>query len=300
LLTDFARILSTSVVSPRPKGTERVVLAPNGCGECDPGVYARRGLQLTALDRAEAAWLWSNREAVLVGNSAAALLGTKWLSPDAPAEVGRLRYPSPHGIVVRSGVIADDEILTVGEIACTTAARTAYDLGRRLVPLERAVVGIDALLKATRVPASAVGAIASRYPGARGIRHLREALDLVDAGAESPQETRLRLLLVLSGLPQPVTQIAVRDQYGRIVRRIDMGWPQWMVGVEYDGEQHFTDPDAYAGDIERLEFLASRGWTIVRVSSRHLRCRPRAVVIRVSRALSANGMPTTATRAYGS
>ncbi|WP_197373419.1 endonuclease domain-containing protein [Mycolicibacterium baixiangningiae] len=259
-------------------------------------VYVRKGRELTALDRAKAAWLWSNREAVLVGNSAAALLGTKWLSAEAPAELGRVRYPSPPGIVVRSGAIADDEICAVGGILCTTADRTAYDLGRRQLPLERAVIGIDALLNATRVPVSAVGAITVRYPGARGIRHLREALDLVDAGAESPQETRLRLLLVLFGLPRPVTQIPVCDDRGRVVRRIDMGWPEWMVGVEYDGEQHFADPDAYAADIERLEFLASRGWTIVRVSSRQLRWQRPEVVARARRALATAGMPA---RDYG-
>jgi hypothetical protein len=42
-------------------------------------VYAPIGAELTALDRAHAAWLWSRRQAVLVGNSAAAMLGTKWL-----------------------------------------------------------------------------------------------------------------------------------------------------------------------------------------------------------------------------
>lgn len=251
-------------------------------------VYARRDVELTALDHAEAAWLWSNRDAVLVGSSAAAMLGTKWLSADDPAEVGRTRYPSPNGIIVRSGAIADDEICTVSGIPCTTPARTAYDIGRRLRPLERAIVQIDALLNATRVSPSAVEEIASRYRGARGIRDLRAALDLVDAGAESPQETRLRLLLVQSGLPRPVTQIPVRNDRGRVVRRIDMGWPQWMVGAEYDGEQHFTNPDAYAEDIERLEFLASRGWTIVRVSSRQLRWDRPKIVARVSKALEAS------------
>ena len=56
------------------------------------------------------------------------------------------------------------------------------------------------------------------------------------------------------GLPRPVTQIRVGK------RRIDMGWPEWNVGVEYDGEQHWTNPDDYAEDIERLEFLATQGF----------------------------------------
>jgi hypothetical protein len=258
-------------------------------------VYVPTDRELSALDRAVAAWLWSRREAVLAGCSAAAVLGSKWLPADGPAEVARVRYPSPAGIVVHSGVVADDEVCRVDEMTCTTAARTAYDLGRRLT-FERAVIRIDALLNATGVPVAAAGAVASRYPGARGIRHLRRALDLVDTGAESPQETRLRLLLVQSGLPRPVTQIPVADERGRVRRRIDMGWPEWMVGVEYDGEQHFTGPDDYADDIERLEFLAHRGWTIVRVSGRQLRWERPAVVQRVTQALAAAGMPR---RHYG-
>ena len=254
-------------------------------------VYARPEVDLSAHRRAEAAWLWSRREAVLVGNSAAAVLGTKWLSAKAPAELGRVRYPSPVGIVVRSGVIADDEICVVGEMRCTTPARTAYDLGRYHRVWEPAVVAIDALLNATQVAPREVAAIAGRYPGARGIRTLRRALDVADAGAESPQETRLRLLMVSCIVPRPITQIPVCNEWGRVVRRIDMGWPDYMVGVEYDGEQHFTDPDSYAADIERLEFLAQRGWTIVRVSSRQLRWQRPEVVARVRRALAAAGMP---------
>ncbi|WP_372512531.1 hypothetical protein [Mycobacterium yunnanensis] len=203
-------------------------------------VYARRGVELTARDRAMAAWLWSGREAVLVGQSAAALLGTKWISAEEPAEVARVRYPSPPGIVVRSGVIDDRDVQRIGDLACTGVARTAYDIGRR-TSLDRAVMRIDALLNRTRVPVSAVDAVAERYPGARGIRTLRRALALVDSGAESPQETTLRLVLVRSGLPRPQTQVPVLDQRGRVVRRVDLGWPQWLVGVEYDGAHHFTD-----------------------------------------------------------
>lgn len=251
-------------------------------------VYTPAGVELNAVDRARAAWLWSDRRATLVGHSAAAMLGSKWIPADLPAEVAHPRRGVPNGIAVRSNCIADDELCTVGGIRCTSAPRTAYDLGRRL-PLEEAVVRIDALLDATRVPVSAVEAVAARYPGARGVRRLRRALDLVDAGAESPQETRLRLLLVQSGLPRPQTQIPVSNESGRVVRRIDMGWPQPMVGVEYDGEQHFNNPDHYANDIDRLEFLAARGWTIVRVSARQLRNARPEVVARVRRALALNG-----------
>lgn len=247
-------------------------------------VYARSGVDLSAADRIHAAWLWSGREATMVGHSAAVLLGSRWIPADIPVELTHSRRPAPPGILVRNDALVDDEVCLRRTMKCTTAARTAYDLGRRLSVVE-GVIRIDALLNATGVPIRDTAAIAERYPGARGIRRLRTALGLVDADAESPQESRLRILLVRSGLPRPVTQIPVRDGAGRAVRRIDMGWPQRMVGAEYDGEQHWTDPIQHAADIERLEFLASRGWTIVRVSAVQLRRYPDLVVARVRAAL---------------
>jgi very-short-patch-repair endonuclease len=242
-------------------------------------VYAPVGMRLHAVDRARAAWLWSGRKATLVGSSAAAVHGTEWLPDDAPAELGHTRQPAPPGILIHRGTIANDEICLRQSIECTTPARTAYDIGRR-VPGDEAIIRIDALLNATWCKVEEVGRIVNRYPGARHIRRLRNALDLADGGAESPKETELRLLLVRDGLPRPVTQIKVGK------RRIDMGWPEWKVGVEYDGEQHWTNPRRHAEDIERLEYLAAQGWTIVRVSARQLRYDRAGIVARVRRALA--------------
>ena len=250
-------------------------------------VYAPRELELTARHRAIAGWLWSRREATLVGNSAAAMLGTKWISADEPAELGRSRFTSARGIIVRSGAIAADELCVRRGVPCTTAARTAYDIGRMMLP-DKSIIRIDALLNATRQGVDDVAVIAGRNPKARGIRRLRAALELADGGAESPQETRLRLFLVRGGLPRPTTQIPVADDRGRVVRRIDMGWPEWSVGVEYDGEQHWKDPTAYEDDIDRLEFLAAKRWLIVRVSARHMRA-PSEVVQRARHALQSRG-----------
>ena len=68
-------------------GTEAVragVLTERELRRCT-GVYRnayRRGASgLTARDRALAAWLWSDKKAVVAGNSAAALLGAEWVDP---------------------------------------------------------------------------------------------------------------------------------------------------------------------------------------------------------------------------
>jgi very-short-patch-repair endonuclease len=246
-------------------------------------VYLPRGAEFTARERAAAAWLWSNRSATLGGLSAAALHGSRWVPVEAPAELIRTRRDkSPPGIVIRKDTLAHDEVEPIAGIPCTTVQRTAFDLGRRL-DHEEAVIRIDALLNATRVPLGEVCAVADRYPGARNVRRLRRVLSVVDGGAESPQETRVRLLLVEGGLPRPTTQIRVGK------RRVDMGWPDYRVGVEYDGEQHWSDPREHAGDINRLEYLAGLGWTIVRVSAWHLRRDRDGIVRRAAEALRARG-----------
>jgi hypothetical protein len=111
-------------------------------------------------------------------------------------------------------------------------------------------------------------------------------LALVDAGAESPQETRLRLVLVDAGLPPPATQFEVWDSR-YFIARLDMAWPQWRVGVEYDGAQHWTDPRQRARDIDRIAELEALGWRIVRVSADMLRYRQPIVVARVQAAIEA-------------
>ncbi|WP_313675738.1 hypothetical protein [Mycolicibacterium sp.] len=46
---------------------------------------------------------------------------------------------------------------------------------------------------------------------------------------------------------------------------LDMGWPEFMVAVEYDGEQHRTDTMQYRGDVARSEYLDGAGWRRIRV-----------------------------------
>jgi very-short-patch-repair endonuclease len=44
-----------------------------------------------------------------------------------------------------------------------------------------------------------------------------------------------------------------------------MGWEEFKLAVEYDGEQHRVDPGRYAYDLLRSEDLERLGWTRVRV-----------------------------------
>ncbi len=119
----------------------------------------------------------------------------------------------------------------------TTPARTAFDHGRRL-NLTAGVQRIDALMNATDVKVNEIESIALRHRGVRGLRQLRRPLDLVDGGAESPYETFTRILLIQNGFPRPLTQTPVLHSYGKVVAVIDMGGPEYLVGVDFEGAHH--------------------------------------------------------------
>ena len=136
---------------------------------------------------------------------------------------------------------------------------------------------------ATGLRASSVEDLVAAHPGVRGLRGLRDVVELFDGGAESPQETRTRLVLVDAGLPRPSTQIRVDDW------RIDMGYEEFKVGVEYDGAQHWTDSRQHRRDIDRLAELLARGWLIVRVSADLLRSGRDVILRRTCQALREAG-----------
>jgi very-short-patch-repair endonuclease len=135
-------------------------------------------------------------------------------------------------------------------------------------------------MQATNVKPTEVELIADRHRSARGTVQLREALSLAAAGAESPQETRTRLVLTDAGLRPQRTQIEVFNSFGGFVHRIDMGWDDWRVGVEYDGIQHWTDPDVRNRDIDWQAEAEALGWRIVRVNADLLRYRQATIIER--------------------
>ncbi|OBB15136.1 hypothetical protein A5662_06870, partial [Mycobacteriaceae bacterium 1482268.1] len=245
-----------------------------------PDVYAPKRADLTLEDRIAAAWLWSGRRGIVCGVAASALHGAKWVDADVPIELASPNHRAPAGVITRNGALRDDEVIKRGPMKLTTVERTAFDMaltGR----VREAVARLDALSAATHYKDDDVREVARRHPRLRQIRRLDRVLDLVDAGSESPQESRLRLLLVDNGFPRPATQIPVPGPDGFPRYYLDMGWEDVMVAVEYDGEHHRKNTADYRKDIVRLEYIQSVGWIVVRVVAGN---HPRDVVERVRRA----------------
>ncbi|MFI6168581.1 DUF559 domain-containing protein [Nocardia sp. NPDC051052] len=254
-----------------------------------PDVYLRKGHLLDAAGRARAAAHWAKGAGVLIGRSAAALHGTRWLDPDQPAEIARTSHcKPPNGIRTVRADFEPSECCEVDGFRVTTPARTAFDLARRL-SRDQALPILDALSAATGLNPVEVANVAGAHPGVRGVARLSTILPLIDAGAESPQESHTRLLLIDDGLPRPITQLVIRDGYGGFVARVDMGWETWRVAVEYDGAHHWTDPTQRTKDIDRIAVLESLGWRVIRVNATLLHHRPHVILDRVRSALHAHG-----------
>jgi hypothetical protein len=229
-----------------------------------PNVYLPNDIEPSLELRIAAAWLWSGRTATIVGAAAAALHGAKWIPDDVPVELNHVNTRPPRGVLTRRDALLEGETQVMGGRTVTTPERTAFDIGRRGA-IRSAVVRLDALAGATGFKVDDVLRIAQRHPHSPGLRRLEAALELVDPGSQSPRESYLRLLLIDAGLPRPQTQIPVLGADGIPVAHIDLGWEEYLVGVEYEGDQHQTDRRRYVYDIQRVETLERIGWIIVRV-----------------------------------
>ena len=166
--------------------------------------------------------------------------------------------------------LLDGEVVTLDGIPATSLERTAFDLARR-GPRGVALERLDALARGKPFGRDGVLAVLDAHPGVRGRRRVPGLLRFVDAGAQSPKETWLRLVLIEAGFPRPQTQIPVFTPDGYPRYYLDMGWPEFMVAVEYDGEQHRTDPVQYRNDVLRSEYIDGLGWRRIRVLAGHRR-----------------------------
>ncbi|MDT5321937.1 MAG: hypothetical protein QOD88_4459 [Mycobacterium sp.] len=252
------------------------------CIAIHPDVYVPTGTDLTATTRARAAWLWSRRRGIVAGHSASALHGAKWVDHQAPAQLLYEHRRPPAGIRTWSDQIAEDELQLVSGVPTTTPARTAFDIACRN-SVGNAVAAVDALARATRFNVADAQVLANRYKGHRNVRRARRALTLIDAGAESPRETWLRLLLIDAGYPRPQTQIPVYGEYGELVALLDLGWEDVKIALEYEGDHHRTDRRQFHRDIARYEALPDLGWITVRVTAEDM---PGGILRRVAAAWS--------------
>ncbi len=245
-------------------------------------VYADAATPLTHGLRAEGAGLLIPDAAAIGGRSAAWLHGVELAAPDDPVEVivpRTDRFGPVQGLTIRLADLPPEDV--IGGI--TTPERTAWDIARFYEPTE-AVVYLDAMVAARLVMVESISQKLTVSTVKWGRRRVARALDLVDRRAESPQESRLRVRLVLAGLPRPDVQYQVFDGH-RFVARVDLAWPDRRVAVEYDGLWH-ASAGQFHRDRRRLNRLVSARWTVIHVTAVRMHEDFDTVVREVSTALT--------------
>jgi hypothetical protein len=250
-------------------------------------LYVSASVEVTPEVRARAALSLAPPGALVARHTAARLLGG--VVPHA-ADIhltlpsGRVRVA---GIDARRGLDAGARIR---RIPVTSAEATFVGLADDLTLVDLVVLG-DSLVKAGRcLPESLVVAAAgtSRSPAQKT---LRRAASLVRAEVDSPMESRLRLLLVLAGLPEPVVNHVEYDDRGHWRRRFDLAYPTHRLAVEYDGRQHAESARQWERDVERREELDSDGWRLVVVLAKGIYREPARTLERVQQAMADVRMP---------
>ncbi|MBS2940102.1 hypothetical protein KDN32_20390 [Nocardioides sp. J2M5] len=189
----------------------------------------------------------------------------------------RCHVGDPSGVVVERGVRVSGDV------------EMFIELGGQLGLVDLVVVGDWLVRRRGASPAHLVRACErSRHKDARkalaAARYVRRDVD-------SPMETRLRMLLVLGGLPEPEINLTIRDEDGAVVRRYDLSYPGVRVAVEYNGKVHVEVLATWEDDLERRADIDDDDWRLVVVVSSGIYRDPLRTLSRVHRVLVSRGHP---------
>ena len=249
------------------------------------GIYVWAGLPDSPALLLAAMRLRLPRAAAFSGRTAAWLHGLDLPLGFEPVEV---TVPNASGVSGRSGLTIRRIDLREGDVVVrkgfrsTSISRTLADLAQAL-PTEEAVVAIDSALRARLATVDRLSSWLTASRGRKGVVRLRRLLDLADPASESPMETRLRVLLVLAGLPRPETQVKLNDDRGRFLGRVDLYYRDSRLAIEYDGGHH---RDTLVTDNRRQNDLLGAGYNLLRFTKPVISNMPEILVARVRTALT--------------
>jgi hypothetical protein len=216
-------------------------------------------------------------------HSAAALLGLDGAPLDPRAHISvdpDATRSQPRGVRLHWLVLSTEDVAEVDGIPCTGAPRLLLDAGRRW-DREHLVSLADSALRFELVTPDELLGVGS------GLSPLRRSwLTLADGRAESPLETRVRLLLRDAGVPLDELQWPVFDGPPPPIARLDLAWPRLRVAVECDGRAPHELPEALFHDRRRQDDVNHLGWRMTRVTWEDWRFRRSDVVRRIRRALA--------------
>ncbi len=259
------------------------------------GVYVAADVPLDVHTRALAALLLHPRDAHASHTTAARLFGVP--VPDESFVHVTVRSPDDRsyrpGLKPHVREAGSDVVLHQG-IRVSAPVQLFVELCAML-PLVDAVVAADAMLRLRLVTLPELASHCQRMKGKRHSRSASRVLAYARIDVDSAMESRLRMLLVLAGLPEPKINFKIRDAYGRVLRRFDLSYPQVRLIIEYDGRQHIERIAQWGSDLDRREEFDRDDWRIVVVTSEGIYKDPARTIRRVRSALRDRGVHVRAT-----
>jgi hypothetical protein len=253
------------------------------------GVYVDAEVELTPEVLARAALAMHPGDAFASHQTAAALRGLPVPACDRAHVTVRLQEQRVQRYGVACHVACSKtRVEEVKGVRVSSALDMFVELAGGLSLVDLVVVG-DAMVRAKLFT---VGELQKFCAGTSRwhSRRARRGAAYVRAGVDSPMETRLRMLLVLAGLPEPVVNHKIIDANGWVLRRLDLSYPAIKLFVEYNGRQHADDPEQYSADIERREEFDEEEWRLIVVVSNGIFKEPERTITRVASALRQRGV----------
>ncbi|GGO94220.1 hypothetical protein GCM10011584_34750 [Nocardioides phosphati] len=177
-------------------------------------------------------------------------------------------------------------VIRRGDLVHSAPVQVFVELAEQLTLVDLVVVG-DWLVRRELVTLARLRQFVgtSRLKGAAAAR---VAVAFVRERVDSPMETRLRMLFVLAGFPEPAVNLTVDAGNGRC--RYDLCWPDVKVVAEYDGRHHAQREEQWEADLERRELIDDDGWRIRVFVANDLYNTPHLTVERMGRLLRAAGL----------
>ncbi len=251
------------------------------------GVYVASGIPFHPEIRIRGALLTHPPDAFASHHSAADLYGLP--VPSTPvvhlsvfADVDRRRRDG-----IASHVAPPQELSCVRGIRLSAPVQLFIDLAAHLGLVDLVVLG-DAMVRRKLTTTEKLVAACAAWEG-RHARAARRAAGYVRAKVDSAMESRLRMLIVLAGLPEPEVNLELRNEFGILVAKPDLSYPDLKIAIEYDGQQHREDLAQWDHDIDRGTWFDRNGWRVVPVISKGIYRRPDQTIERVHEKLQERG-----------
>lgn len=186
-----------------------------------------------------------------------------------------------------TGLLSTADVVSVAGVLVTRPARVFAELAQHLPLLDLVPLG-DVALARERWSSEQMADYCRQVR--RGSVRLDRAIPMLHEKAETAQESRTRVLMLLAGMPVPEPQVKLYDDEGNFVGRADLYVREFATMVEHLGRDHFDEdktPEEY--DPGRRARCHRAGYEYVELTGTAILRKPLVGLGRIAEALRARG-----------